>query len=126
MALRPPFPFDLPLSFLSDVRSLASSAAKLVGRLDDTDSKLGRLLEVMTPLTDEVSKIRRVVVALQSQLASNEQQLASVERQFTSTESQMATLEREIAGLQVTVASLQDDIQHVLDRVPGLKPPEER
>lgn len=36
----------------------------------------------------------------------------------------MATLEREISGLQATVASLHDDLHHIVDRVPGLNPPE--
>lgn len=126
MALRPPFPFDLPLSLISDLRSLASSAAQLVGRLDTADATLQRLLGAVEPIGGELGKLRRVVVAMQAQLVSNEQQLKSVEGQFASTEGQMTTLEREITGLQLTVSSLQDDIQHILDRVPGLKPPEER
>jgi len=105
---------------------LASSAAKLVGRLDTTDSKLERILDVLTPVGDGLGELRRVVVALQAQVATSEQQLGAVEAQFATTESQMATLEREITGLQRTVASLQDDIHHILDRAPGLKPPEER
>lgn len=126
MALRPPFPFDLPLSLVSDLRSLASSAAALVQRMDTADATLERLLGAVTPLGHELDQVRRVVVALQAQVASNEQQLESVEGQFLSTERQMSTLEREIAELQRIVISLQDDIHHVLDRVPGLKPPEER
>ena len=126
MAPRPPFPFDLPLSLVSDLRSLASSASQLVGRLDTADFKLERLLDVVTPLGDELEKTRGVALALQAQMGRNEQQLNAVENQFASTERQMTTLEREIAGLQLTVASLQEDLHHILDRVPGLKPPEER
>ncbi len=126
MALRPPFPLDLPFSMLSDLRSLASSAAKLVGRLDGTDATLEQLLDTLAPVGEELGKLRRVGVALQGQVASNEQQLKAVEGQFASTERQMSTLEREIAGLQATVTSLQDDIHHIQERVPGLKPPDER
>ena len=126
MAPRPPFPFDLPLSLVSDLRSLASSASQLVGRLDTADSKLDRLLDVITPLGDELEKMRSVAVGHQAQMTRNEQQLGAVESQFASTERQMTTLEREIGGLQLIVSGLQDDLHHILDRVPGLKPPEER
>ena len=122
----PSLPFGLPFRFADDVRSLAASAQELVGRLGKTDSDLERLNELLGPLVEELATVRGGVAELRAQMADTERQLGTVETQFASTEHQVASLEREIAGLETTVGALQADLQHVLDRVPGLKPADER